>query len=528
MSKAKRQLLKHRYHQAVWQEPLMYELGSPGERGILPPVLEKEIREAVGDVVSLVPPGMIRKEPPRLPEVGQPQVVRHYIRLSQETSGYDTSNDIARGTSTMKYSPKINERLANVPEILDLHPLQDESTVQGILEIIYKLGECLKEISGMDAFTCQPPSGSWGVFTNARMLRAYQEERGLGLDKKDEIITTIFSHPCCHAVSAVAGYKLVTLYPDETGFPNLTNLKAAVSERTAGMILGCPDDNGIYNPHVEAFCDTVHAVGGLCVLDQANANGVLGVCRAREAGFDMVHFNLHKTFSSPHGMAGPGSGPAGCTKELEKYLPVPMVAFDGKRYFLDYNRPHSIGKVSSFYGNVQVVLRAYCWIMSLGADGLRTVAETAVLNNKYLSKRLLSEVRGLAMGYPQNDKRLHEIRYSWERLKNETGVDTWSLFRRMADYGIGGYFASHEPWVVPEPMTPEPTETFSKDDIDEFAEIVKQVAEEAYSDPHFVKAAPHKRAVHLTDDDRLHHFTQLATTARAWYRKHRQSRGEKR
>lgn len=519
MSEAKRQLLKHRYHQAVWQEPLIYDLGTPGERGVLPPVLEEEIRGEVGDVASLVPAGMIRKEPPRLPEVAQPQVVRHYIRLSQETSGYDTSIDIARGTSTMKYSPKVNERLASVAQILDLHPLQDEDTVQGILEVIFKLAECLKEISGMDAFTCQPPSGSWGVFTNARMLRAYQEERGLGLDKKDEIITTIFSHPCCHATSAVAGYKLVTLHPDEMGFPSLRNLKAAVSERTAGMILGCPDDNGIYNPHIEAFCNAVHDAGGLCILDQANANGVLGVCRAREAGFDMVHFNLHKTFSSPHGMAGPGSGPAGCTQELEKYLPVPIVAFDGKRYYLDYDRPYSIGKVRSFYGNIQVVLRAYCWVMSLGADGLRTVAETAVLNNRYLNKRLLSEVRGLSMWYPENEKRLHEIRYSWAQLREDTGVDTWSVFRRMADYGTGGYFASHEPRVVPEPMTPEPTETFSKDDIDEFTEIVKRVAEEAYSNPDLVRTAPHKRAVHLTDDDQLHDVGQLATTARAWSKK---------
>lgn len=519
MKNGKKQLLKERMHWANWQEPLIYELGTKGERGIIPPQLEKDIRAVVGDPSSLVPAGMLRQVAAKLPEVAQLQIVRHWTRLSEMTAGTDNCVDFGLGTCTMKYSPKINEQFVNMPELADLHPWQDEETVQGILEVLYNFQEALKEISGLDAFTLQGASGSGGVFTNARIIRAYQEERGFGLDKKDEIISTIFSHPCNQATGAIAGYKLVMLYPDENGFPDISMLKAAVSERTAGMIIGCPDDTGIYNPNIAEWCDVIHDAGGLCVIDQANANGILGVVRAREMGFDMTHFNLHKTFSSPHGTLGPGGGAAGCKDFLAKYLPAPMVSFDGARYYLDNDRPHSIGKVRSFYGNVQVCLRAYAWVMSLGAEGLRDVTHTAVLNNNYLKRRLLTEVRGMNMGYQDNDYRLHEIRFSWGKLQDDTGVGTLDVERRIVDYGLNQYFPSHEPWIVPEPMTPEPSETYSKEDLDEFVEVLKQVAEEAYSDPEMVKGAPYKAPMRLANEDQLHSMEDLITTVRVWDKK---------
>ncbi|UCH58230.1 MAG: aminotransferase class V-fold PLP-dependent enzyme, partial [Candidatus Bathyarchaeota archaeon] len=289
-----------RFHQAKWDEPVIFELSQEGERGILVPEVEEEVRREVGDVLSSIPRGVRRKRPPRLPEISQSRVLRHYLRLSQETLGTDLNIDVGQGTCTMKYSPKINEQLIRTPHMNEIHPLQDEETVQGILETMYRFKQILKEISGMDEFSLQPGAGSQGIYANASIMRAYHEERGEE-DERDEMITTIFSHPSDAACPRVAGFKVVTLYPDEDGYPDLDALKAAVSERTAGLMITNPEDTGIFNPKIAEFVDIVHEVGGLCAYDQANANGILGITRARDAGFDLCQFNLHKTFSSPHG-----------------------------------------------------------------------------------------------------------------------------------------------------------------------------------------------------------------------------------
>ena len=292
----------------------------------------------------------------------------------------------------MKYSPKVNEQLVRSQQMAELHPLQDESTVQGMLEVLFKLEEFLKEISGMDRFTLQPGAGSAAIYANVSMIRAYHEKRGEG-DQRDEVITTIFSHPSNAACAKTAGYKVITLYPDKDGYPDLEALKAAVSERTAALLITNPEDTGIFNPQIEEFVKVVHDAGGLCSYDQANANGILGITRAKEAGFDLCHFNLHKTFSTPHGCGGPAAGASGVTAEMASFLPVPTVEFDGSRYCLDYARPDSIGKIGPFYGVAQNALRAYAWIISLGAEGLREVAEVSVLNNNYLMKKVL-EIKG--------------------------------------------------------------------------------------------------------------------------------------
>jgi glycine cleavage system P protein (glycine dehydrogenase) subunit 2 len=489
------------YHAQIWDEPLLMDLSVKGQRGILLPEAESEVKAEVGEAESLIPANMRRTRPPDLPEMAQPQVLRHYTRLSQMTMGNDVSNDIGVGTCTMKYSPKVNEQLCAMPQLADLHPYQDESTVQGILEILYKTRDFLREISGMDEICFQPASGGQAVYTAASIVRAYHRAKGEG-QKKDQVITTIFSHPVDAACPATVGYEVITLMPDKDGYPDIEALKSALSDRTAALFITNPEDIGLYNPRIEEFVKLVHGVGGLCFTDQANANGVLGKARAADAGFDMCHFNLHKTFSSPHGGMGPGSGALAVKEHLAKFLPVPVLVRDGKRYGLDYDRPDSIGKVRDFYGNAQVVLRAYAWIMSLGARGLNEVAEVAVLNNNYLEKLLLA-IPGITESYGAGKRRLDQIRYSWEKLAADTGVTTEDVERRMTDFGIQAYWMSHHPFVIPEPFTPEPTDSHSMEDIDYWAAVMRQISKEAYEEPEKVKSAPHRGITPRVDESAM-------------------------
>ncbi len=504
-----------RFHQARWDEPIIYELSTEGERGLLVPEVEEEIEEAVGDGVSKIPECMRRKRPPNPPQLSQPEVLRHYLRLSQETLGADLNIDVGQGTCTMKYSPKVNEELARSAKVTELHPLQDEDTVQGILEIMYKMDLFLREISGLDQFSFQPGGGAQALFAIASIIRAYHQDRGE--TQRDEIITTIFSHPVNAAAAAVAGFKVITLYPDEDGYPDIQALKAAVSERTAGLMITNPEDTGIFNPRIAEFTWIVHEAGGLCSYDQANANGILGITRAKEAGFDLCFFNLHKTFSSPHGCGGPAVGALGVTRELARYLPRPTVEFDGRKYRLNYDMPHSIGKVRSFYGAVPVVLRAYAWVMSLGAEGLREVAEIAVLNNNYLLKKV-REIPGASAPYARGRHRMEQVRYSFEELARETGVGTEDVQRRMFDFGVH-YWTSHHPWVVPEPFTLEPTESYSRKELDEYVAILRHVAREAYTDPDKVRNAPYNSVVHKIDHAALDDPSRWAVTWRAYLKK---------
>ncbi len=505
-----------RFHQARWDEPIIFELSQPGQRGILVPAVEPGIRAQVGDVLARLPEGLRRREPPALPELSQPAVLRHYDRLSQETLGTDLNVDVGQGTCTMKYSPKIHDRLAASPKMSELHPLQDEETVQGILEVMWRFEQILKAISGMDRFSLQPGAGSAAIYTNAAIIRAYHEARGEGA-QRDEIITTIFSHPSNAACARTAGFKVITLYPDEDGYPDLAALKSAVSERTAGLMITNPEDTGIFNPRIAEFVRVVHEAGGLCAYDQANANGILGITRAREAGFDLCHFNLHKTFSTPHGCGGPGAGVVGATAELAPFLPVPLVAFDGGRYFLDWDRPKSIGKIGPWYGNVPVVLKAYAWAMSLGAAGLREVAEIAVLNNNYLLTKMRA-IPGVDAPYAKGKRRIEQVRYSWQQLAEETGVHSEEIGLRAADFGVH-YWMSHHPYIVPEPCTLEPTESYSKQELDEYAAIMAHVAQEAYTDPDLVKTAPHNSTIHTIDHSPLDDPERWAMTWRAYLRK---------
>lgn len=473
------------------------------------------ILAAVGDPWLDIPSEMRRMSPPRLPELAQPQVLRHYLRLSQENLGADLNVDVY-GTCTMKYSPKINDQVVRAPAISELHPLQPPESVQGMLAIFFAFEQILKAISGLDRFSLQPRSGSAGIYANMAILRAYHESRGES-EQRREVITTIFSHPSDSACARLVGFDIVTLPPGPDGYPELASLTRVLSERTAGLMITNPEDTGIFNPGIAEFTQAVHAAGGLCCYDQANANGILGIARAREAGFDLCQFNLHKTFSVPHACGGPGAGAIGVTHELAKFLPVPVIECEGSRFYLDWDRPDSIGKVAYFYGSASNVVRAYTWAMSLGAKGLREVAEVAVLNNNYLMKKVL-RLRGASAPYAAGRHRIEQVRYSWEQLAQDTGVTSKELGLRVADFGAH-YWTSHHPFVVPNPCTLEPTESYSQRELDEYAEILEHVVDEAYTSPERVKSAPHNSSIHRVCDESLRDLSQSAMTWRAYRRK---------
>ncbi|OYD23286.1 aminomethyl-transferring glycine dehydrogenase subunit GcvPB [Oceanimonas baumannii] len=505
-----------RYHQARWDEPIIFELSTPGERGILVPPAEEDIKGAAGDVLARLPAGMRRRQAPALPELSQNRVLRHYLRLSQQNLGADLNIDIGQGTCTMKYNPKVNEQLGRQPKMTELHPRQHESTVTGILDIMTRMEAILKDVSGMDRVSFQPRGGSSAIYANAAIIRAYHESRGEA-GQRDEIITTMFSHPSDAACAKLCGFKVITLYPGEQGYPSMDALAAVLSERTAGMMITNPEDTGIFNPDIARMVDMVHQVGGLCAYDQANANGLLGITRARDAGFDLCHFNLHKTFATPHACGGPAVGAMGVTEALAPFLPYPVVeaSADGPR--LAEAGALSIGKVGAWTGCASIVMRAYAWVMNLGADGLKAVSEMAVLNNNYLMKRLL-ELPGIEVPYTGNGPRIEQVRYSWQKLYEETGITTEQLGLRLADFGQH-YWTSHHPYVVPQPATLEPTEAYSMKDIDEYVDTLAHVVDEAYRQPELVASAPHNCPIHQINDECLDDPERWAVTWRGYQRK---------
>lgn len=492
-----------RFHQARWDEPVIFELSQPGRRGIA-------VSEPGAPRVEL-PESVRRAEAPKLPEMSQLHVLRHYLRLSQENLGVDLNIDVGQGTCTMKYSPKVNDRFANA--IAELHPLQPEESVQGVLEIYWRMERMLAEISGMSRVSLQPGSGSAAIYANIAMIRAYHAANGG--EQRDQVITTMFSHPSNAACAKTAGYEVITLMPDADGYPDIEALRAAIGPRTAALMITNPEDTGIFNPRIKEFVDLVHSVGGLACYDQANANGILGITRARDAGFDLCHFNLHKTFSTPHACGGPAAGACGVSPALEPFLPGPTVEEDAGRFFLKVPEK-SVGKIRPFLGVTPNIVRAYAWIMAMGAEGLREVAETAALNNNYLMHKVL-QIPGASA--PWDKRRIEQVRYSWQELSEETGVHSEEIGVRAADFGVH-YWTSHHPYLVPEPFTLEPTESYSKEDLDEYAAILAHVADEARRDPEFVKGAPYNQTIHKIDPTSLDDPKQWSPTWRAYVRKH--------
>jgi glycine dehydrogenase subunit 2 len=505
------------FKQANWNEPVIFNLGRNGRRGHVLPKVEEEVKNAVGILNTLIPNNMRRTSQFRLPELSEVEVARHFMRLSEMNYGVD-SGLYPLGSCTMKYNPKINEQLASMPTMGMLHPYQDESTVQGILEILYRLERWLAEITGTCEVCLHPAAGAHGEFLGTLLMRAYHKFNGEG-ERRSEVIVPDSAHGTNPASAAMAGFNVVVVPSDDEGCVSLGALKAAVSERTAGLMLTNPNTLGIFERNIDEIARIVHEAGGLLYYDGANLNPILGKARPGDMGFDIVHINIHKTFSTPHGGGGPGAGPVGVSEELAKFLPVPRILFDGACYRLNYDRPHSIGKIRSFYGNAAVLLKAYAYILSLGFEGLKEAAEVSVLNANYLMKKL-KEIRGLTLPYNSEKPRKHECVFSAKPLKNETGVSALNIAKRLLDYGLHSptiYF----PLIVDEALMIEPTETFEKEEIDRFIEAMQKICEEAYKNPETVLKAPHNTAVSRLDEVRASHPRTMALSWRMYLKRKR-------
>jgi glycine dehydrogenase subunit 2 len=462
------------YRQARFSEPLLCEKSVPGRTAFSLP-------ESCGDPVVL-PEGLARKEVD-LPELSEVDVVRHYTRLSEMNFGIDTGM-YPLGSCTMKYNPKITEEISQL--FSGYHPLQDESTVQGCLALMYNLQEYLKVISGMDAVTLQPAAGAGGELTGALIVKAHQKGR-------TEMIVPDSAHGTNPASAHMAGFEVVQIPSNDEGTVDLEALKSAVSEKTAGLMLTNPNTLGIFEKDILTIAHIVHEAGGLLYYDGANLNAVAGISRPGDMGFDIVHFNLHKTFSTPHGGGGPGAGPVGVVKKLRDYLPVPLAESSGKEYYLNYDLPKTIGKVHGFYGNFQVIVKAYIYSLVMGS-AIKKASEIAVLNANYVAQKLKDHYE-----LPYNPLRKHEVVLSCEKIKKETGCRALDIAKRLLDYGIHAptiYF----PLIVPEALMIEPTESESKEELDRFIQVMIKIKEECYNTPDIVKEAPHHTAVKRLDE----------------------------
>jgi glycine dehydrogenase subunit 2 len=503
------------FKQARWNEPVIFELGRHNRRGMVIPEIEEDVKREVGNVLSLIPDKMRRKALPALPELSEVEVVRHYTRLSQMNYGIDLGF-YPLGSCTMKYNPKINDALAVSSAVSSLHPYQDEQTVQGILEILYTLSKWLCEITGTHEVCLQPSAGAHGELLGILLMRAYHKKNGKN-DKRNEIIVPDSAHGTNPASASMGGFNVVVVPSDASGCLDIEALKSAVSERTAGLMLTNPNTLGIFEKNIEETAKIVHEAGGLLYYDGANLNAILGKTRPCDMGFDIVHINIHKTFGTPHGGGGPGAGPVGVCEELEKFLPVPRIGFDGKTYFLDYSKPDSIGKIRSFYGNIGVLVRAYAYILNLGTEGLEEVAEVSVLNANYLAKKL-SQVRGFELPYDKQALRKHECVLSLKTLMRETGVRALNVSKRMLDYGVHAP-TTYFPLIVDEALMIEPTESFEKEELDKFVEVMKKISQEAYLNPNIVLNAPQNTASNKLDEVKASHPKTMALSWKMYLKK---------
>ncbi len=469
------------------REPLISELSSPGRRGVRFP--EPDVP------TTPLPKGLARADLP-LPEVSEVDVVRHYTRLSHFNHAVDI-NFYPLGSCTMKYNPKINEALARLPGFTEIHPFQPPETVQGALRLMYELQEALKKITGFAACSLQPAAGAHGELTGVHMIWAYHHDRGD--TARTKILVPDSAHGTNPASSAMSGFKVVEIPSDDRGNIDLEALKAECDETVAGLMLTNPNTLGLFEEHLLEVVELVHSVGGLVYGDGANLNALLGIARPGDLGFDVMHLNLHKTFSTPHGGGGPGSGPVVCAPHMADYLPGPIVvetepATDEMPPMYGFEFPKkSIGRVKSFYGHFGVMVKAFAYIAMLGEYGLRQVAEDAVLNANYLRVRLQDAYR-----IPYNRICKHEF-VAEGRWKDAPGVRALDIAKRIMDFGFHpptNYF----PLIVHEALMIEPTETESKETLDAFADAMLQIAEEAHTNPEILRTAPHNTPFGRVDE----------------------------
>lgn len=491
-----------KYEQADWEEPLIFEMSHEGRIGFNIPHLEPEVGDSVMGVEELIPINLQRDEPPGLPEISEVEVLRHFVHLSQMNYGVNSGRFYPLGSCTMKYNPVINEVIAGNPLMTEIHPYQDVETVQGTLEMMYNLKQHLKEITGMDDATLQPAAGAHGEWTGIMLMRAYHEDHGEG-EQRNEIIIPDSAHGTNPASAIMAGYKTVEIPSNDEGGVDLEALKTVAGENTVGLMLTNPNTLGIFDNQIKEISEIVHKAGGLMYYDGANLNAIMGKCRPGDMGFDVVHVNLHKTFSTPHGGGGPGSGPVGCKEFLSQYLPEPTVEKTDQGYILDYDRPKTIGKMHGFFGNVGVMLKAYIYILTMGPRGLREASELAVLNCNYIASKL-KEVKGFTLPYAPEKPRMHECVFSASEMDNDTGVRALNVSKKLLDYGLHSP-TTYFPLIVDEALMIEPTESEGKETLDAFVKALKEISDQAYSNPEEVLSAPHTTTVRKLDEARAAH-----------------------
>lgn len=467
-------------------QALIFESSKAGRIGYSLP----EMDIPVVDLAELIPNSYLRETEPELPEVSELDIMRHYTALSKRNHGLD-SGFYPLGSCTMKYNPKINEAVARFNGFAHLHPLQDESSVQGALELMYDLQQHLKEITGMDEVTLQPAAGAHGEWTGLMLIRAFHEAKGDF--KRIKVIIPDSAHGTNPASATVAGFETITVKSNEKGLVDLEDLKRVVGVDTAALMLTNPNTLGLFEENIQELAAVVHDAGGKLYYDGANLNAVLSKARPGDMGFDVVHLNLHKTFTGPHGGGGPGSGPVGVKADLIPFLPKPIITNQGDEFVLDYNRPQSIGRVKPYYGNFGINVRAYTYIRSMGPDGLKAVTEDAVLNANYMMRKLAPYY-----DLPFDKHCKHEFVLSGKRQK-KLGVRTLDIAKRLLDFGY------HPPTIyfplnVEECIMIEPTETESKETLDEFINAMIQIAKEAEATPEIVQNAPHTTIVGRMDE----------------------------
>jgi glycine dehydrogenase subunit 2 len=462
---------------------LIYERSQPGRRAGRPPGYDLPPAE--------VPDELRRVNPPRLPEIAEPELVRHFSELASRNFGIDTGF-YPLGSCTMKYNPRINERVVSLPGFRDLHPHEEEEGAQGALELEWRLQEILAEICGLDAVSLQPAAGSQGELTGLMLFRAYFAERG-ELEQRRKVVIPDTAHGTNPASVTMAGFEVVGVTTDARGNVDVEDLRSKVDEGTAALMLTNPSTLGLFDENIEEIERIFHGAGALMYYDGANLNAVCGISRPGDMGFDVVHINLHKTFSQPHGGGGPGGGPVAVRELLEPYLPAPVVVRDGERFGLDYDRPRSIGRVRGFTGPFGVFVRSYAFIRAYG-PALREMSEVAVLNANYLLARLRD-----AYEVPFDRLCMHEFVVSGRRLRRDHGVSTLDVAKRLMDYGFHPptiYF----PLIVPEALMIEPTETETVETLDAFVDAMLAIAREAVESPELLRDAPHSRPVRRLDE----------------------------
>jgi len=470
-----------------YEEPLLFERSRPGRRGAELAVADVPAVEAH----SLLGNAAASRDVQGLPELSEVDVVRHFTRLSTWNAAVDLGI-YPLGSCTMKYNPKLNEHVARLPGFAAAHPLSPPERVQGLLALFHGLERLLAEISGMDHVTLQPAAGAQGELTGIMMIRAYHEERG---DRRRQVLVPDSAHGTNPASAALNGYDVVAVPSGPDGILHPEDVEALMSDQVAALMVTNPNTLGLFESHIGPICEIVHRHGALVYGDGANLNALLGVARPGDMGIDVMHFNLHKTFSTPHGGGGPGAGPVGVKEPLAAFLPTPVVVRDGESFGFDHDRPKSIGRLHASYGNVGMLVRAYTYILSLGAAGLRRCSEMAVLNANYLLERL----RG-AFSVPYDQPVMHECVLS-DRQLADSGVTTLDVAKRLIDHGYHPptiYF----PLVVPGAMMIEPTESESLESLDRFAETLLAIAEEAHRDPERLHRAPEHTRLSRLDETR--------------------------